>query len=109
VGGGVRHRAPVFSAPQHPGAQHGALGFVARMNALRNLPSTWGRWRRRRYGFGEEVASVLDVVGAGGLEGDFVEAGGGDLGAVVVLIEGAGNAADPEEHAWRTASGTGRW
>ena len=25
---------------QHPGAQHGTVGFVARMNALRNLPST---------------------------------------------------------------------
>src|SRR5271154_1739026 len=34
--------AALISGVQHPGAQHGAVGFVARMKALRNLPSTCG-------------------------------------------------------------------
>src|SRR5579884_2425879 len=38
----IRHCAPNSTVSQHPGAQQGTLGFVARMNALRNLPSTCG-------------------------------------------------------------------
>src|ERR1035438_6902876 len=49
---------------------------------------------------GEELAGVLDAVDTGGFEGDPVEAGGGDLGQILVFFERAGNAADPrsEEH-----------
>src|ERR1035437_307390 len=50
-------------------------------------------------GFGEEGARVFDVVGAGWLEVDVGEARGGELGAVVVLFERAGDAADPKQHA----------
>src|ERR1017187_2962956 len=48
---------------------------------------------------GEELAGVLDAVDAGGFDGDLVEAGGGQLGALFVLFERAGNAADPEQDA----------
>src|ERR1017187_10379983 len=50
-------------------------------------------------GFGEEGARVFDVVGAGWLEVDVGEARGGELGAVVVLFERPGDAADPKQHA----------
>src|SRR5215475_10617970 len=47
-------------------------------------------------GAGEELPRVLHSVDARGLDVDALEAGLGELVAVLVLLEGAGHAADPE-------------
>src|ERR1039458_968121 len=48
---------------------------------------------------GEELAGVLNAVDAGGFDGDLVEAGGGQLGAIFVFFKRAGDAADPQQDA----------
>src|ERR1039458_2126212 len=47
----------------------------------------------------EELAGVLTAVAAGGFDGDLVEAGGGELGAIVVFFERARDAAYPQQDA----------
>src|SRR5271157_719102 len=48
---------------------------------------------------GEELAGVRNAVDAGGFDRDLVEAGGSQLGAILVFFERAGNAADPQQDA----------
>ena len=77
-----------------------ACGLVARMNALRNLPSTCGAMASTsRPASVRNVPGVFDAVGARGFEDNVGESRGGQLGAVVVLVERAGDAANPEHHA----------
>src|SRR5271165_6366534 len=47
---------------------------------------------------GKEFARVVDLVDAGRLDADRLEPGGGELHPVVVFVERAGDAADPEQH-----------
>ncbi len=48
---------------------------------------------------GEKFAGVFGAIDAGGLDCNLLEAGSGQLAAVVVFFESSGDAADPSENA----------
>ena len=52
----------------------------------------------RRISAAEKRAGVFDVIDTGGFDIDVMEAGAGELGYVLIVFEGAGDAANSEEH-----------
>ena len=90
----------LFLAPagRRSGRAH-KRGFVARTNPLKDFPSTcFASASMSRPRPARKRARILDLVDAGRLDADRLEAAGGELFAIVALVEGASNAADPGRH-----------